>query len=296
MPNDYDALKQMMEASIRKSSFKPSKEMKEVMNALKDVCALREQQVGSNAQQMVTAHERLGKACEIYTSTRQNAKTNKGKTRLDLVDAIHSLQQRELDAMRSPKFLRENQEKTWNDVLASQREKTIDITGKELRTVGAGSSTRYVVDMGGDIGFFSEESTLKTERDGVLAAAERITDPAIRAFVKNDAANAVGNSAIKGPYVDITNAYEKVSFDALAAGTIGADLYDDFSREFSALPSGSLWAEYSDTSKKEIFNFAQEISKYATLVDTMHSRAFIKDGSNISNRNVASTRLAELFG
>lgn len=292
MPNDYDALKQMMEASIRKSAFKTSKEMKEVMNALKDVCALREQQVGSNTQQMVTAHERLGKACELYTSTRQNAKTNKGKTRLDLVDAIHSLQQRELGAMRSPKFLRENQGKTWNDVLASQREKTIDITGKELRTVGAGSSTRYVVDMGGDIGFFSEEATLKTKAAAAFAATERITDPVARALATNAAENADNNNP-NSPYDELIGYYETAESIAKTSGT---DLYDAFSSEFSQSSSRSSWAECSDSGKKEVMNFAQEMKKYETLINTMGKTARIKDGSNISNRNVASTRLAELFG
>ena len=286
---DYEALKAQVEESINKSRFKPSKQMTEVLDALKDVCALRGEVVDekTNLKPMLEAHKRLGEACDAYTKSRKNAKTDKGKNRLDLVGTIYSLQQQERDginAMRSPKSRHDNEGKTWNDVLASQRERTLDITGKTLKTVGAGSSTRTVVEMGGDIGFFSEESVQKPLDETFHSLANQISRPKVKALADKVADGCKRNSENHNIYLNVYS----IAQDYTEMKDI-----DEQMRNMNNLRP--FWNEFSEEDKKEFANFTKEIHKADTAYGAMDS-AGIKEGCNISNRNIATTRLAELLG
>lgn len=289
---DYEILKAQVEESIRKSHFKPSKQMKEVLNALKSVCDLRGQPVTDDLK-MIEAHERLGKACEAYTNSRQDAKSEKGQTRLGLVGAIHHLQKEEqegINAMRSPKARRENQHKTWNDVLASQRERTIDVTDQHVKKVGGGSSTRYVVEMDGKKGYFTEQQNLITISERMENCAKKAVHPEVRDALLR------GVELANSPVNDIDTVASTASacngepdFRASFTQVLNEEKYKDTKSLFG-------YENFSEPAKTEFFNFMSDIGKQYTALDAMEGSANISIGANITNRNIATSRLAELLG
>lgn len=96
--NDYRSLKEQLEKSAKSSRLRPSKEFRDVQNALNSV--VEQQGMPNGAEQdMEAAQERLQKACETYLKTREGAKSNKGQQRLDIVESIYDLQQKDKEKM-----------------------------------------------------------------------------------------------------------------------------------------------------------------------------------------------------
>lgn len=113
--NDYRSLKEQLEKSAKSSRLRPSKEFRDVQNALNSV--VEQQGMPNGAEQdMEAAQERLQKACETYLKTREGAKSDKGQQRLDIVESIYNLQQKDnmaankQEAERSPTVYEKMQE------------------------------------------------------------------------------------------------------------------------------------------------------------------------------------------
>lgn len=96
--NDYRSLKEQLEKSAKSSRLRPSKEFKDVQNALNSVVEQQDMPNGVE-QDMEAAQERLQKACETYLKTREGAKSDKGQQRLDIVGSIYDLQQKDKEKM-----------------------------------------------------------------------------------------------------------------------------------------------------------------------------------------------------
>lgn len=96
--NDYKSLKEQLEKSAKSSRLRPSKEFKDVQNALNSVVEQQDMPNGVE-QDMEAAQERLRKACETYLKTREGAKSAKGQQRLDIVESIYDLQQKDKEKM-----------------------------------------------------------------------------------------------------------------------------------------------------------------------------------------------------
>lgn len=275
-----------MQQSMKNSWGSASKEYRAVLGALREVVSYREQDVGMTSREMIEAHTRLGKACETYLKTRKGAFTDKGQERLGMVGAIYGLQQAEtekVNELRSPSALRENSKRTWGDVLAEQRVREIDVTGMDLKTVGAGSSTRTVVPMGDDIGFFTENKKL-------LRVEELYAD--LQEKQKNPEAKAAFGRMMEDP-LELE----------LLGNFAGYGLGGDFNLQFAGtMEKGEKskkitgWDHLSQEAKEAFSNDMKEVAKYQNITYKVAEDAGVEYGSNLTVRNVASTRLAELLG
>lgn len=292
-----------MRQSMKKSPFAASQEYRAVMNALQDVVNYQGRSVGETSKEMVEAHSRLGQACETYLRTREGARTNRGKSRLDMVGAIYGLQQQERDgvnAMRTPSVLKDNSEKKWNEVLAEQRVREIDVTNLELGTVGAGSSTRTVVPMGEDIGFFTRNSKLEKMNEFYGKMAKETSSPKVKAVWEKAAQIKVDPKLGFTVELNQTGAEEmseliRYAQDALASDNYNASMEHRVSQDHAAMDF-IQWNSMSAEEKTELMKEIGSAAKNQTALVTMGESGKIEFDRNVPERNVATSRLADLLG
>ncbi|MCD8082516.1 MAG: hypothetical protein LUE86_03040 [Clostridiales bacterium] len=280
-----------MNKSTRPLRFLSSKEFKEVQKALQDVVSLSDASVDKkSAMDMAEAHGRLGKACDTYIKTRTGASTDKGKDRLELVGIISDLQKKETDgvnAMRNPSTLNDNKGKKWSEVLATQRAREMDVTGKKLSTVGAGSSTRTVVPLeDGKKGFFTEDQTVLSREDfyqerSRTAKSENVKKAYEILWKDASTCNGLGDMAMR----------------RLNADDPYADMEKAMGNEYKDLSEKIGWNDICENpqDKLEFLRTMIENARLDTTRDLMCDGG-MKMGGSMSVRNVASSRLAALLG
>ena len=126
---NYGEQVERMKESMKGIFSSASREYRAVLNALEDVIKYKDQTSGAASDEMVEAHQRLGRACEEYLKTREGAKTQRGKERLDIVKDVYDLQTNEspgVNEMRNPDKLAKNIYTKWSDVLEKGRVREID--------------------------------------------------------------------------------------------------------------------------------------------------------------------------
>lgn len=292
-----------MRHSMKKSPFAASQEYRAVMNALQDVVNYQGRSVGETSKEMVEAHSRLGKACETYLRTREGARTSRGKSRLDMVGAIYGLQQQERDgvnAMRTPSVLKDNSGKKWNEVLAEQRVREIDVTNLELDTVGAGSNTRTVVPMGEDIVFFTRNSKLEKMNEFYGKMAKETSSPKVKAVWEKAAQIKVDPELGFIVELNQTGAVEMSELIRYAQASLASDNYNASMEHRVSLDHEAMdfiqWNSMSAEEKTELIKGIGSAAKNQTALTTMGENGKIKFGRNVPERNVATSRLADLLG
>lgn len=288
-----------MRHSMKKSPFAASQEYRAVMNALQDVVNYQGRSVGETSKEMVEAHSRLGQACETYLRTREGARTSRGKSRLDMVGAIYGLQQQERDgvnAMRTPSVLKDNSGKKWNEVLAEQRVREFDTGNMKLDTVGAGSSFRTVVPIDGDIAFFTKESKLVNTAQVFGEMAEKTGTPRIKEIWEKASGFdwSKGSPQSDGVLLDVDLMLSAAEHSMSEENYKEAfeQKMENYSNSFNAVK----WNSFNADEKRELIEGIQVASKNNTLIEVMAKSGKVDTGSKIPERNVATSRLADLLG
>ncbi|MCD8082163.1 MAG: hypothetical protein LUE86_01225 [Clostridiales bacterium] len=286
---NFNQLLDEMKGSKKTFHLGSSKEFKEVQNALQEVVSLRDKTLGESREEMVRAHERLGKACDAYLKARTGAITDKGKDRLEIVEVISTLQKREADAvntLRDPATFRSyaGSKTKWSEVLADHRANEIDVTGKELSTVGAGSSSRSVVPLGNNRkGFFTKDQALLSDDDYLKERIRTAGSENIKMAYENILAERDDLAIL------LDNAQSARSGSKSAVENMGILCDENLKKKIK-------WNEMNLGDKQKFLNELKEFAKSKDASKMLQEEAGIETGGNLPARNVASSRLASLLG
>ena len=282
---NYGEQVERMKESMKGIFSSASREYRAVLNALEDVIRYKDQTIGAASDEMVEAHQRLGRACEEYLKTREGAKTQRGKERLDIVKAVYDLQTNEspgVNEMRNPDKLAKNIYTKWSDVLEKGRVREIDARGMDLNIVGAGSSFRTVVKDKNGKGFFTENNYLTDSKQFYTGLAEKAKSQGAKKLLMS-----LADQTPRG-----RDRFEYLAVNALKEDRISEHFENSLKKAPDILESMGLTKE----DLAELGTLGEEIGKYANKMDVMFNQGKLPMGANIPMRNVASTRLALLLG
>ncbi len=148
-----------------------SKLFQEAAKAFQDFADLRGTEINrENAERILEANQKLVEACRAYSQARSGAVTSSGRERLAVIDSLAMYQEGlNLDQVRDMRVMRENEGKTWEQLIAFSMSSTRLPQGKR-EVVGDQVNVRFKVEVDGRTGFFTEEKTV----DDIYTAVDKI--------------------------------------------------------------------------------------------------------------------------
>ncbi len=167
---EFEEFERFFEEENKKSGN--SKLFQEAAKAFQDFAALRETEINlESAKKMVEANQKLVEACKAYSDSRRGAITSSGRERLAVMDSLAMYQEGlNLDQVRDMRVMRENEGKTWEQLIAFSMASTKLPQGKR-EVVGDNINERFKVEVDGRVGFFTEKKIL----DDIYTEVEKIT-------------------------------------------------------------------------------------------------------------------------
>ncbi len=247
-------------------------------------------------------------SCENYIANR-NPWTSEGKARLQMVKDFK--EQLRTESVRFAEkvqgMIKEKDEaskdKTWLQVLTEVRTENVEDSknGYKVTEGGAGSSKVYILEKDGKKQFFKQSEKLpsgrlygtldenikelnksKDEKD--KRRAEYITtikEAVMRHFKKEGYA-----------FMQIAKNQKAILLFLLKELNYNPDVVEIINKMLSEVKEG----EYDDSDFKYVEDALLQAKRNMTLHGIATQDAKIKDGSDISNRNVATSRMAKLLG
>lgn len=251
---------------------KNSEEFNAVIQALIQINDYNKKKVSEvSMQDYMRAQKKLIDVCEQYTSKKSIAFSRDGRARMGLIGAICELAKsedyRDIDASKLAKA-----GKTWGDASAESRiVKKDKHTDKVLGKAGAGTSQRNIY----ADGFYTPE-TKSMDYDAVSAVKKRID---------------------QNPKDDV----EKVVRYLFSEHKIHLDMSNPGDYAYAIGVYDTKVRKKDDIEKKEAtiekaLAMINEIQKKETAAEAASSLALIPEGSSLTQRNVATSRLASLLG
>ncbi|MCD8082517.1 MAG: hypothetical protein LUE86_03045, partial [Clostridiales bacterium] len=299
---DFNQLLDEMYVGKASKRYHSSKEFIAVRDALQEVEILQDSFVGRDSgPHMEEAHKLLGEACEAYINARKGAITGKGKDRLELVNVIYDLQKKEtatIDTWRDPSKYAEHDKHggiKWGAVMGQSRVTEINVTGKELTTVGAGSSTRTVVPLENNRkGFFTPDQIRQNEDDFLQERINTATSENVKEAYK-------GLSANEHAFFMLSTAAQSSlaenDFDTALSNYIVNPETGKINEGYESTHKAIGWKALSENpaDMAEFLKGAKECGKFKTSSEVLEDGG-VAIGANMPVRNVASSRLAALLG
>jgi len=230
--------------------------------------------------------------CDNYLESHAGARTDVGKTRLDLVSQIKTVAEKDGEAIKNcGDQIDEGNSKTWKQIIADARTEKIDLAGKDVKTIGNGGSSRWRFKQGEQTVFFSREETLENENASLIRCME---------FVREEYKDLFSKFYQKSISDKISNLFDM--------GLANLENIDEiFVNEFKT--NINQYANLTDTEKAKIMTIDENedlkkslteycISLYRASNGSYNANvlAGIEFGRNISQRNVAMSRIADLLG
>lgn len=242
---------------------KNSAEFDEVFQALKLFNTYQDQPINRDSKMdIVKAHGHLVEACEKYIEKKKGAWTSKGKERLDWVNAIKNLASQEnyadYDLSKMPEGAK------WGDVTADLRTMKIDITGREIGHAGSGASDRLVIEEG----FFTRDDKVCSDKQKAFDEVKKQYPERFAQILEDNREYLVLKST------DTPETIKKREQSYL----------EDISQKV---------ADKED--QKAVLDVLKRLSGISNTATVAKGNG-IAEGQNMSNRNVASSRLAEMIG
>ena len=276
-----------------------SDKFQEVMHAAEEVVEFISGRVGSNrkeaqsnAARLLRCYARMLDACEIYLA--RTARTGKGKARQNIVRQLRELAALDIDGARvamdqvGTMSDDEIQGASWRDVLLRSRqyEVQLDVEFGQLGVTGGQASKVYKIPGAGGLSYFKEEENYhrvldseEKERDRVAVEVSRkIADQAnLSARVRKILEESFGGDIrciIENPEI-----WNKIGSDT-----------DSVRKEL---------VKFRDANQMKVSAAVKQAGlgfEIITSENRLNLRLDENKSANISRRNVATTRIADLLG
>ena len=294
----------------------PSKKyMKPILDNLQKIDDLLKEQFDSKKKSVIDDLFREAiVSCETYIDNR-NPWTSEGKARLQMVKDFHAQIRQEAiwfsDRVAQLESLpvAEQSKLTWLDVLGKVRTQTYE-DGKDNCKVtvgGAGTSTVYIVEKNGKKSYFKENEKLPTgtifnimeNREKNMSNKDDDTSKRRAGYMVDIRRELL--RTYKNNEKDMKNAlYQHVVREKSDAVVLFLGQFDKKSEIYYKLLELSAekeeHPELKDNDYDYINNEFKEIMKLINLRGIAVNNAQIEEKSEISKRNVATSRLAEMLG
>lgn len=232
----------------------------------------------TSAKELSAIEEKLKKATNKYLMKRQNPKTPEGKSRRSFVEQVNNLVG-VTDELRDPdkikKFEREG--KKLSDVVdVARNNKSVDISNKEKKVVGAGASKRIMFEYDGKVGFFTANEKIRSREKAIEEENQRLKIERNDLYKKMEKNNLLSNAENSIMLIETLS-------DSDVVETL---------RKFP----GVNISEFTEEELKEVANYHKEIGKAGTLSETAEFEAGVVGNEGLSKRNVATSRIAGMVG
>lgn len=238
-----------------------------IQQALNDLRRLQQNPVSEqSAKEVIEAKTQLARACDAYLDKRSGAVTDQGKERLDVIRRLGELnKEQNLDQFRDLRTVREHAGKTWEEAMrVPVAEANLD---QNAEVIGAGSSIRYKLDYQGRTGFFTE-STYAIDDDTFLQEKiEKEQDPKIKAFLQ-------------------TNAHWMLNKMDFMDGVGNVPTHDELKTDMKDMSPDA----------KTVHACYEILMERAKRTTGIMAGRLEYDGSSVSDRNIATSRMAALLG
>lgn len=237
-------------------------------------------------KEMFQQRGELIKACMQYINERSGASTGKGQERLKVVKDLlefysEGLADKNLDQLRDVHTLKTYEGKTWGEL---DKVPVLTADRSQLgQTVGAQSSERFRVNTGEKNGFFTAREYVRNGAEYVESAVDKEENPEYRKAMKTVFAKETGKYVVE--YFDTVVAMHEMHGDNKAMDALDDILKDSVNRN----PEINALLENEEAKKRLIKHIVK--GRQIALEDKG-----LELGDELSNRNVATTRVAELLG
>lgn len=268
------------------SSIKASKRWRRNSDLYQDVVntmqsytkQMQEDVTEKSAQKLYNISKELKKKADLYLASRKNPRTSTGKARYNMIQEIANLNMLP-DELRDPikvNSLKQSGKKLSEIVDEIRNNNVVDITNQaDKKVYGAGASKRIRFDYMGRNGFFTQKQ--KIEENTVVVARERAKfESEKRVIFQKMRDNGMLAAAESPSIVENKNTQQIIESLTIMAG-----------REVS---------DFDEEEIKAIVDYHKEISKANNMGETAKETAGISAGSEMSKRNVATSRMAHMLG
>ncbi len=307
------------EKSLFKWKLRPSADMRAIFNAVDTFkgCMDRPLDARSFEQDLLsmqTAYVNIAAACESYKSSHDPG-TREGKIRYELVDRMHQMVMEESKRMESSAlYFRETaitEGHTWKDVVSNVR--TINykdrVKGGSVELTGAGTTAVYKLGDGAKTVYFKENEA--SPKGDFLDMAMAVHDKEV-ALVESGQVKPSRYYDLRREMLEIFINYLSSTYDDARAmlhqrfeGVIANGLVPDLFRDDNGRPIEAFLDLYKrclkskkngdETELKVLTELVTELGKMHNLDSTCKAGG-IAQGSDISVRNVLTSRLAQHMG
>lgn len=174
----------------------------------------------------------------------------------------------------------------WKDILAESRIETIDITNREdIGKEGAATSNILTIGEGKDMKFFKDEEKLMSTEEAInklFPSVDSFLDDNDKRFLKKE-------FLLEGMHTMIISMINAVKTYKISKKILKSPI-EQFELEWDKLD------HLSEDQAAQLLEMIESACKASSLRDVAMYIAGIPDKSIISNRNVASSRMADLLG
>lgn len=281
-------------------TFGNSEKFEAVRDALNNLREVKQQQVSKES--LLTwnaANERLAEACQNYIQSREGAITGQGKDRMNVMRRLNEIQTADkntINQARDLSVLKAQEGKTWEAV--GQIPVATAVIKPDTKVQGANSSARYEVTVNGKKGFFTAQNYAVSSDVQTRSHIENIQDPEVKDLLSR-------NSEWIAEKMEVARGDGWLSTDTGKVGEMKVEAFKRYveacareledSAERSDRKAGRDMRALAENPRalKECADMLKAEQKRGTALST---GKFEMDGSSISDRNIATSRMAALLG
>lgn len=230
-----------------------------------------------SAKKLYNIAKALKNKADLYLASRKNPRTSKGKARFSMIQEVANLNSMP-DELRDPikvEVLRKEGKKLSDIVDEVRNSNVVDITNQTNKKVyGAGASKRVRFDYMGRNGFFTGKQ--KVEDTAVVVARERAKfEKEKKVIFEKMKASGMLQAAENPSVVENKSIQQIITSLTTIAG-----------KEISS---------FNEEEIRAIVDYHKEISKANNMKETAMETAGIEADSEMSKRNVATSRMAHML-
>ncbi len=250
----------------------------DVVNAMQSYTEQMDKTVTEeSARKLYNISRDLKNKADLYLASRKNPKTSRGKARYSMIREIASLNSMP-DELRDPikvESLKKEGKKLSDIVDNVRNNNVVDITNQVNKKVyGAGASKRVRFDYAGRDGFFTEKQKIETNEEIVAREHAKLKSEKKELFEK----------------MQKSGVLQIAEMPASVEGKTDSKLLDVL-----FLSSGADIRNFNEQEISDVLDYYKEINKQGSMTEIANGSAGIALGSEMSKRNVATSRMAHML-
>lgn len=297
-----DQITDYLSNSVRTSGSN-SQRFSDVFHATSRLEKIKQEQVSEpGAQALVLYNEQLTKACQDYIESHKGPITQQGKDRLKVMQRLLEIQETNKTAvnqMRDLRTVRDCHGMSWEQALEKTPVATAAI-GPDTKVLGENASVRFQVTYNGKRGFFTEQTYALPPAVQTRNSIEKVQDPTVQELLKKNS-RWIAAKMTKAFNGDLC---EDMGFPR-DGGKPTVELVDrSLEQEIERLSESTVEAAITARENLEQLRANPAALKACTdilaeevkLTTAMEAGGFEPDGSSITDRNIATSRMAALLG